>query len=83
MRVIIEFEGTQSPGQVSVAPSDSGQISGSTQLSVGSATNAGPAPSSTGEGSSGADNLDPNVSGSTGAQPNDRSGGAAPQLSDT
>ena len=80
MRIIIELEGTQP--QVTIAPSESRQSSNTTeQPGPVSSTDAGQAPSATGETAPAAASFNSQISLPTGGSVGEHSAGAAPAIS--
>ena len=86
MRIIIEVEGTQPQTQVTIAPSESRQSSNTTEpgpvsSSPVSSTDAGQAPSATGETAPAAASYSSQISLPTGGSVGEHSAGAAPAIS--
>ena len=81
MRIIIELEGTQPQTQLTIAPSESRQSSNTTEPGPVSSTDAGQAPSATGETAPAAASFNSQVSLPTGGSVGEHSAGAAPALS--
>ena len=82
MRIIIEVEGTQqSQTQVTIAPSESRQSSTTNEPDPVSSTDAGQAPSATGETAPAAASFNSQISLPTGNSVGEHSAGAAPAIS--